>query len=419
MRYSLAYGNGHLSVDFDTLGNTQEVVPKSVVAHPDIDGEVVTAIEHPVEANPPSKSLSDSSTVALVVDAPSPVCPSRSLLESVLSYLKGFGIGPANVTILAAHRVGFIHAEYEINRQLGDPMSSGHTLVIHDPNDSNSLSAIGETPSYHTPLEVNRAFLEADYRIGLGAILPDPLAGATGGGMSVLPGVSGQKTILRNMKLRVSTGNGLLDVTSPASVDTIEASYLSGLDFIINTVPDWKGSVADVVAGDALAAWHKGIETSRALSSATVSWMADVVLVSAGGYPFDQTLYDAVDCLSAAQQCCRNDGVIVLVAGCSEGLGPVGFRKGLFESKSEKDAISAAKRRFEIGLEKSRLFRHVTDRRKLVICSSLQEPLLEDRLMCTITSDLTEALEVARHHLGNWSNTILLPRGRFTVIQGP
>ncbi len=328
MRYSLAYGNGHLSVDYERLGNIQEVVPKSAVAHPELENEIVAAMEHPIQAEPLSKSLTDSSTVAIVVDEPSPVCPTQSLLESVLSSTRVLGLNPANVTILAAYRLGSVHLENEINRQLGDPISSGHTLIIHDPDDSESLSNIGETPSFHTPLEISRAFLQADYRIGLSAILPDVFAGATGGGMSVLPGVSGQKTILRNMKLRVSAENGPLDVACPASVDNQEASYLAGLDFIVNTVPDWRGSVASIVCGDPSAAWHEGVETSRNLSTKTINRMADAVLVSAGGYPFDRTLYDAVDSLYAALRCSRHDGVIVLAAECAEGLGPKGFERG-------------------------------------------------------------------------------------------
>jgi nickel-dependent lactate racemase len=305
-----------------------------------------------------------------------------------------------------------------MNELLGDPMFHGYALVIHDSSKRETLSNIGETSTSHTPLEISTAFLQADYRIGISAIRPDPFAGATGGGMSVLPGVSGQRTILRTMRLRAVASSGPLDTESPGSLDIAEASCLAGLDFIVNVVPDWKGSTACVVGGDPSAAWFAGVEVSRVLSSATISRLADVAVVSAGGFPFDRTLYDAVDCLYAAVQSTRRDGVIVLVAECVDGLGPDGFAKGVLENRSEKEVIQTAKKRFEIGMEKSRLFRHVTDSRSLIICSKLQESLVEEELMCRAARDPEEALQNARRHLGSWSNTIVLPRGGDTIIEG-
>ena len=418
MKYDLAYGKGHLSVDIDTVGNTQEILPKTAVAQPELERAVLAVMEQPIEADSPVRSLSDSSTLAIVIDEPSTACPTAILLGSVLSGLRVLGTKPANVSILVAHQPASAHAKEDMNKLLGDPVSDGYALVIHDPNNREALSNIGGTSTSHTPLEINTTFLQADYRIGISAIRPDPFAGATGGGTSVLPGVSGLRTILRSMRLRALTSNGPLDMECPACLDASEASCLAGLDFIVNVVPDWKGSIACVVGGDPSAAWFAGVEVSRALSSATITRLADVVVVSAGGFPFDRTLYDAVDCLHAAVQSTRRDGVIVLVAECVDGLGPDGFAKGVLENRSEKEVIQTAKKRFEIGMEKSRLFRHVTDSRSLIICSKLQELLVEEELMCRAARDPEEALQNARRHLGSWSNTIVLPRGGDTIIEG-
>jgi nickel-dependent lactate racemase len=327
------------------------------------------------------------------------------------------GMKPANVNILVAHQLASAHAKEDMNKLLGDPESDGYALAIHNPDNRAALSNIGATSTSHTPLEINTAFLQADYRIGISAIRPDPFAGATGGGTSVFPGVSGLRTILRGMRLRALTINRPLDMECPASLDINEASCLAGLDFIVNAVPDWKGSTAGVVGGEPSAAWLKGAETSRALSSVTINRIADVVIVSAGGSSYDKTLYDAVNCLYAAADSARRDGVIVLVAECVDGLGPDGFAKGIIESKSEKDVIQTAMKHFEIGMEKSRLFRRVTDSRKLIICSRLQESLVEGELTCRAICDPREALEEAGHHLGSWSNTIVLLDGGDTIIK--
>jgi len=53
---------------------------------------------------------------------------------------------------------------------------------------------------------------------------------------------------------------------------------------------------------------------------------ADIVLVSAGGYPKDINLYQAQKALDNAKHAVRKGGIIILVASCKEGMEVRRFR---------------------------------------------------------------------------------------------
>ena len=416
MRYSFRYGAGHITVDADALASVHEVVPRSAAGQSDVWGAVLSALEHPVGADSPASSISDSSTVTVVIDRPSETFPAREVLAPVLSSLQAKALNPKDITILVTHQHDWACTEDDVNRLLDDPVSRGYRLLLHDPTDGSRLRRVGETPTSRTPLEVNKSFLEADYKIALSSIRPDPFAGATGGGMSILPGLCGQEGIVRHMRVRATTKNAPLAVDSPAGVDMSEAALLAGLDFIVNTVPDWRGSLADIVSGNPTEAWSRGVESSMALSSVPIPGRSDLVVVSAGGFPFDRTLYDAIDSLYAAQLGSRRDGVILLIAECAQGLGPKGFAYGVTGTKSEKEVTSMIESKFELGMEKARLFWSVNESRNLILWSELPRSVVTKKLHCSSVHEPQEAMEVARSYLESGSKATFMPNGRATVL---
>jgi nickel-dependent lactate racemase len=252
-------------------------------------------------------------------------------------------------------------------------------------------------------------------KIGLGEIRPDIFYGATGGRMSVLPYVSGNRTITRNAKLRTTRNYGPFTVTTPACVDMNEASQLSGLDFIANYVSDWKGNVAHIFAGNPYSSWESGVKSAKTLANADFTRRADIAFVSASGAPYDQTLYNAIDCLYAACEVTENGGAIVLVAECSNDVGPKGFVRGVSEFSSEDEVSVASDTGFEFGFDKAQFFWNVLASRKLVLCSRLRKSLVEERLSCTAVKDPQEGLEIAKSMLASNKKIAVIPNGIRTV----
>jgi len=415
MRVDLRYGEGSLPLELSDRFSLEQVAPQVVTEHPDTASEVLRVIESPIDSLSFSQRVSEVDSIAIVVNRIEHVDLVEELLHSLLNSVETFAFNPDNVTIIYPVPAGQRVTKEEVDDLLGNPESRGHSLILHRPIDISTIKLVGETASYSTPVHINEAYLCADMKIGLGEIRPDVFYGATGGRMSVIPSVAGKRTIKRNAKLRATGSIGQFNLQTQSCVDMREIAQLAGLDFIINAVSDWQGHLAHIVAGDSFMSWLSGVEYARSLAKAEFSRRADIAIVSAGGNPFDSTLYDAIDSLYPAVEVTEHGGSIVLVAECSDDVGPKGFVQGMSEHSSEKELLITAETNFEIGMEKARFFWNVLSSRNVVICSRLRESLVEERLHCTAVKDPQEGLEVAKSMLASSKKVSILNDGMRTT----
>ncbi|MHA2234895.1 MAG: lactate racemase domain-containing protein [Candidatus Thorarchaeota archaeon] len=412
MRVDLPFGEGFLPLELDA--SAEYIAPPILDAHPNTSAELLRVIENPIDSPPLSKLVSDAKSVAIVVNKTEHTGLIRNLLHFLLTSVETFSLNKDDITIFYQIENEDMTTSSDVEMMLGFSESHDYSLVIHNPA-SSKLKHVGETPSHSTPVSVNERFLSADLKIGLGGIRPDVFAGATGGRMSVLPHVSGNKTIRMNTKLRVTHDIGPFLMSTHSCIDMIEASELSGLDFIVNFVSDWHGNVAHIFAGNSSSAWESGVKSAEFLARSDFGHKADIAIVSAGGSHSDSTLYDAIDCVFAAAEVTENGGAIVLVAECTNGFGPKGFLRGVTDYTATRQVSIADVTGFEIGFEKAHYLRTILDTRRLVICSQLRRSLVEERFRSSAVRDTQEGIEVAKSFLASSNKIAVLPDGIRTV----
>jgi nickel-dependent lactate racemase len=408
MRVDLRYGEGSLPIELDS--STETIVPRTVNVHPNTSAELLRVLENPIDSPPLSKIVSEANSISIVVNRIEHPNLVQNLLHFLLNSVETFSFNPDDISILYAPTPEQRVQSDEIDEMLGSPESRGHSLVLHNSN-SKDLQLVGETPSHSTPVIVNERFLCADIKIGLGEIRPDVFTGATGGRMSVLPYVSGDRTIRRNAKLRIAGALKPFSISTPSCIDMIEASQLSGLDFVANYVADWQSNVAHIFAGDPYSSWEAGVVAAEPLARAVIGRRADIAIVSAGGSPCDLTLYDAIDSLHAAYEATENGGAIVLVAECGNDVGPKGFLRGVSDYSSAHEISIATETGFELGYEKAKFLWNILNSRKLVICSRLRRSLVEERFRSISVKDPQEGLEVAKSLLASKQRIAVIPDG--------
>ncbi|MFW9767586.1 MAG: lactate racemase domain-containing protein [Candidatus Thorarchaeota archaeon] len=408
MRVDLRYGDGSLPIELDS--STKAVEPKTVEGHPHPSAELLRVLEHPINSRPLSEIVSEANSISIVVNRIEHTQLVQDLLHFLLNSVETFSFNPDDITILYSIDPDQRVSPEVIDEMLGSPQSRGHSLVLHDASSKNH-KFVGETPSHSTPVVANERFLCADVKIGLSEIRPDVFSGATGGRMSVLPYVSANRTIRRNAKLRLLQDAAPFFTSTPSCIDMIEASQLGGLDFIANYVADWQGHVAHIFAGNPYSTWEAGVEAAKPLARADFTRRADIAIVSAGGFPCDLTLYDAVDSLYAACEVTEIGGAIVLVAECKDDVGPNGFLRGVSDFSSPEEVTIAAETSFALGYDKAKFLWHVLDSRKLVICSRLRRSLVEERFHSTSVKDPQEGLEIAKSLLASSNRVAVLPNG--------
>ena len=121
-------------------------------------------------------------------------------------------------------------------------------------------------------------------------------AGYSGGAKAIMPGVSTREAIRANHSMMVMDEARAGNLMSPVRLDIEEAGALLGIDYILNVVLDEHKKIIYAVAGDVVKAHRAGTEFLDKLYCVKIEGEADVVVVSAGGYPKDQNMYRQRSC---------------------------------------------------------------------------------------------------------------------------
>lgn len=261
----------------------------------------------------------------------------KEVIPILLEELSSIGVPLNRITIIIAVGAHPMLKKDEIEELLGKDVVSSVNVINHNCRDEASLKYEGVS-SRGTPIYINKIFLEAELKILTGSINYHDFAGFSGGPKSILPGISGFSTISHNhlLLLNPEFGSGynpkakagILD-GNPVHEDMEEVAELANPDFLINVVFNANGQLVQVVSGRWKPAHRAGCKTIEKIFSVKVEKRADIVLVSSGGYPFDINFYQVMKSLINTMDIVKENGTIVLVASCKEGLGTEDLKKWL------------------------------------------------------------------------------------------
>ena len=186
-KITLGYGQGCLDL---MIGEGAEVVlAEELAAAP--AGEVERSIDHAQGKNLDDFAGSKSASI-LVSDITRPA-PSHLMLPPLIQRLKSLGIARLKIVFaLGTHRK---MTSVEERRLLQDCTSLPY--MQHDPRKCVSL---GET-RMGTPVEILDTVASSDLVVATGNIEYHYYAGYSGGGKAVLPGVSSERSVIKNHEL--------------------------------------------------------------------------------------------------------------------------------------------------------------------------------------------------------------------------
>jgi nickel-dependent lactate racemase len=206
----------------------------------------------------------------------------------------------------------------EIDARVGPEIVAAYPVLNHEWDDPGTLLDLGVTPN-GTPIQVNRLIQEADVCLGIGNVVPHNLAGWSGGGKIVQPGICGKETtnFTHLLAARSPTSNmGVLE--NPVRAELEMVARQTNLTGVVNCILDRHGAVAHIVAGESQAAHRQGVALARPIWEVPVPHLADIVLVSS--YPADIDFWQANKALYSAEKIVKRGGDIILLTPCPEGL---------------------------------------------------------------------------------------------------
>jgi nickel-dependent lactate racemase len=264
-------------------------------------------------------------------------------------------------------------------------------------------------------LLLNETFADGDLRCIVTDVSVNPFWGYSGGPSFVMPGLASEKTIKACLapSLKAERLPGVLSGNT-TYVTVLRAAQAARIDLAIHVVERPDGRVAAVFAGDFQATFEQACLLSGRLFRPRLRRKADIVISSAGGTPYDRTLFDASPSAIMAASICKDHGILILTAECSNGRGA--FPSGGFAGRDPKARFVHSRRAFSLEtlLEYSLL--RVSSEHRTYLVSTLPERQASSYGLLAAKS-IRSALERAIRHAGREASVAVIPYGSHTAPQ--
>ena len=409
MKITLKYGQGRIEAELPEANFGGWLSPKPEKQTVDEDLLLAEALEKPLAAPRLRELVRPGEKICLVTSDITRPCPSSRLLPPVLAELAAAGTADDDITIVLALGIHRGHTDAEKAGLVGPEIFKRYRVIDHDPARCRRL---GRT-SRGTPVDIFEEVAAADRRLALGNVEYHYFAGYSGG--AILPGVSSRETIQHNhrMMTRPEARAGRLE-DNPVRLDIDELTEHLSVDFILNVILGEDKKIKAAFAGHHLAAHRAACRRLDEMYQTPLTEPADVVLVSAGGFPKDINVYQAQKALDNAARAVRPGGAIVWVGACDEGYGEEVFARWLQEASGPDDLIRRVKSDFQLGGHKAAAIALVLDRAKVFLVSNLTEDLARS-LFVQPAADLPSALAAALAEAGPKARVLVMPQGGSTL----
>jgi nickel-dependent lactate racemase len=311
--------------DFEPLKITKgEIVgifeTKKVDVNQDISFLIKDAISHPIASLPLRDLAKKAKRILILSDDNTRATPTSRILPYVLEELQVNE--KKDIAILIATGTHRALTPEEIQLKLGEEVVKTYDIYCHKWDSSDELFFMGKTSNLGIDLWVNRLVRSADLIIGIGSIMPHAVAGFSGGGKIVVPGICGEGTCGDMHWAMVSFRSEELlgTIDNPVRRIINEVATEVGLRFIINAILDSDGKVINIVAGDLIEAHRRGSSLSREIHKVIIPRRADLVIMDSYGTDLDY--WQAIKAMTPADIVMEDGGVVVHIAECKEGVSP-------------------------------------------------------------------------------------------------
>ncbi|SHJ52141.1 Nickel-dependent lactate racemase [Malonomonas rubra DSM 5091] len=284
--------------------------------------EIKGALSSPIETAPLAELARGRMSVCIVISDITRPVPNKLLLPPILDTLETAGISREAITLLIATGMHRPNLGEELVELVGADIAENYRIINHDCRAQEDLREVMKIDG--AAIEINRHYLDADLKILTGLIEPHPFAGFSGGGKSILPGISSFETMtfMHSFALVDHPDVATAKVeNNPFRHHVNSICQTAGVDFIVNVIVDHSKQPIAVFAGDVQAAFAAGCEMAERNAVVRVGEPGDLIITSAGGYPLDATFYQSTKGLIAAGEIVRPGGTLLLISGCCEGLG--------------------------------------------------------------------------------------------------
>lgn len=308
---------GHIDVPKKNIHNIYNL--PEVKQLDNVDQSVEEAIANPIGTRRLRDLIHVDDRVAIIVDDITRPTPAHKILPAVLKELSIADITKEKIVIVMALGSHRNMTNEEIDTKISKEIHSQYRVTQSNFNDSSQLTLVG-TSEDGVDIYIDSEVARADFKIGIGSIVPHGAVGWSGGGKIIYPGVAGESTVTQ-----FHYTHGLTEKNFTGIDETVVRSRMErwvevvGLQFIVNCVLTPAAEVYHVVAGHYIKAHRAGVAKAQEAYVQYYDKQDDIVISIS--YPHDHDFWQACKGFYCAESLVKDGGAILVATPCPEGLG--------------------------------------------------------------------------------------------------
>jgi len=417
--FKLPYGQG--SIEFSLpKDNVQAVLLPKSFPHSSLSEEEIIreSLRNPITSPPLKELVRGKKHILIITNDNTRPNTSKVTIPLLLEEIR-LGNSSAKITILIATGLHSKLSNEELGEKFTEEILNSTDIFIHDAY--NDLAYISKL-STGNELWVNKIVLDADLIIAEGNIEPHFFAGFTGGRKSILPGISGYKTIFTNHSAgkidHPFSKNGVLE-GNPIHIEMCESVYKVKLSFILNVVLDRDKRIIKAFSGDPIMAHKAGVNFVKDYAVVAPS-PSEIVITSNSGYPLDRNVYQTVKGISVAAETVKPDGIIIIMAECRDGIGHQAFYDLLYNASSPTELLEQIRKGkiYCADQWQVQILAKILEKNSVILVSDRLERHTVENLHMLYAKSIQEALDMAFSLKGKQSKITVIPEGPRTIVSG-
>lgn len=415
MKIELPYGSKMLQTEIQDDQQVKIIAIQEQKHSIDIEEHLIKALRQPLDASPLQSLVSSNNTVAIVIDDYTRPCPSKKILIPLLDELDRLGIKETDIKIIIATGTHKPPSVEMMKTLVGSEIFRKYTVTSNDSNNSTYVN-VG-TSSFGHSIEILKDYVEADIKILIGDIEYHYFAGFGGTRKSVLPGIASAMTIQNNhsMMFEETVSKGKID-TNPVSIEMTDALDMAGCSLAISVVMNSSHDIVGLWCGNPKSVMKKGMELVDQMYKKTLSSRPDIIIIASDGHPHDINLYQALKALYTASQVIAENGAIILIAACPDGMGNDRYIRWMEAYSSAPEIKEALTEDFKIGAHKAFYHRNTIEQNQVILLSEMNASYVKDHLGFTPTDTLEHAVMKAKGMVKEQPEIIIVPQGSTTHL---
>ena len=383
------------------------------------------ALDHPVDSAPLKELVKAGDKVCIVIsDVTRRWQSPETYIPVLVAELEAAGVRDEDMLIISATGTHRRQTPEEHAGLVTQAVYDRITLVDHVCTDEENLAYVGTT-TRGTPVWLDKRALACDKIILTGGVVYHFMAGFGGGRKSILPGISGRETIMKNHNLALNPGLGAgsnpevrsanMNASNPVHADMMEACSMVNPTFLVNVVVNDDQEIIAAFAGNWITAHRAACDLVDRMYGVPAREKTPLVIASAGGYPKDLNFYQTIKTLCNALEVVEKDGTIILVTRSQEGFGNADTERQIAGFSTMLEREKDLRENFSIGAFIGYLFAESAEKYHMIVVTGMDQAAFGSAKIHAVKT-LDEALELSRRLNGGRDlRATLMPHGANTL----